>query len=87
MHCDSLLGFEIAIEPALHVAQTGDTAIGATAARETVRLVRETDHLRLHAQLLQRDEDLLALLDGAAEVVLAVDDEGRRCGVTDIADG
>jgi tRNA pseudouridine-54 N-methylase len=42
-----------------------------------VVLVRKTDEAYFFAQLLERDVQLLGLLDGAAEVVLCVDDQER----------
>jgi hypothetical protein len=47
-------------------------------ARHVVVLAREEDNLARHAEVLQRAEPLLPLLDGDAKVVVLVQDQRRR---------
>ena len=58
--------------------------IGSPNARETMRFFGEAHELRLYTCAFERHEGLLTLLDGAAMVVLVVDDECRRLGVAQI---
>src|SRR5947209_6594742 len=53
-------------------------------ARELVRLPLEADELRLAPQILQRGEELLALADRTAQVLIAVQDQEWRANVLDI---
>src|SRR5262245_57767111 len=68
---------EVLSEPVQDEPEALQAVAGLARARELVVLVREADEEHVLAELLERDEELLGLLDGAAEVVLGVDDEER----------
>src|SRR5439155_8267661 len=75
---------QVPLEPADDPAQALQAVEGLAAARELVALVREADELHLAAQVFQRREELLALLDRATQVALRVDDEERRGDLGDV---
>ena len=61
-----------------------NAAVSSPNARETMRLFREAHEFRFHASTFERHKGLLALFNGTAMVMLVVDDERRRLGVTQI---
>src|SRR5664280_3874824 len=73
--------FEVPVEPLDHDLEPLHTVHGAAGPRELVRLGRKTDHLDRAPQQAQRDEQVLALLDGTAQVLLRVQDEEGRVDV------
>src|SRR5688572_31062030 len=74
------------VEPVNDAAAVVDPVARLAASREVVVVVLVADEDRLFAEHLQRDEELLGLLDGAAEVALGVKDEQRRPQVLDIGE-
>src|SRR4051794_29251588 len=64
-------------EPADRAAQEVFGVGGRAAAQEEVRAAGIADEFGLDAGIEQGDEELLALADRAAVVLLAVDDQGR----------
>src|SRR5688572_32991059 len=74
------------VEPVNDAAAVIDPVARLASAREVVVVVLIADEDGLLAEHLQRDEELLGLLDGAAEVALGVKDEQRRRHVLDIGE-
>ena len=64
--------------------EPGNASVGATTPREAVGFFGEAHHFAVYSKLFEGDEGLFPLFDGAAEVVFAVDDQGRGFGVADI---
>ena len=76
--------FQILIHPPEDMIEPRNAPIGATNARESMRLFGEAHELRLHASAFKRHEGLLALLNRTAMVMLVVDDERGRLGFAQI---
>src|SRR5687767_15387194 len=74
------------VEPVNDAAAVIDPVARLAAACEVVVVVLVADEDGLLAEHLQRDEELLGLLDGAAEVALGVKDEQRRLHVLDVGE-
>src|SRR5581483_8679992 len=77
---------EILSEPAGDLVQTLNAATRLSAAGEAMALLGEAHKTRGDAAIAQSDEDLLALFHGAAMILLAVDDQGRRHHVFQVRD-
>lgn len=65
------------------MVEPGYAAVGPAAMGETMGFLRKAHHLGLHAQPLQRREQLFSLLDWTTHVVLAVYHQGRSPSVAD----
>src|SRR2546426_642442 len=68
----------VRVEPVGDPAAVLDTMFRFASTSEVVVVFREAHEDRLLAQDLERDEELLGLLDRAAEIALRVEDEERR---------
>src|SRR5215813_325532 len=77
---------EAAGEPVEDDAEALEPMAWLARARQLVVLVGEAHEHRLFTLLLEGDEQLLALLDGTAEIVLGVDDEERRVDVLGVGE-
>src|SRR3954447_18371533 len=71
---------EVAAEPADCAGQEVLGVGGRAATQEEVRAAGIADELGLDAGVEEGDEELLALADRAAVILLAVDDQGRGGG-------
>src|SRR5947207_2134534 len=76
----------VRVEPVGDPARVLDTVLGFSAAREVVVVLGETDEDGFFAEHLQRGEELLRLLDRAAQIALRVEDEERRLHVGHIGE-
>src|SRR5437867_11625273 len=74
----------VRVEPVGDPARVLDAMLRLAAARAVVVVLRKRHKNSFLAEHLQRGEQLLGLLDGAAEVSLRVEDEERRLHVRDI---
>src|SRR5690606_26820746 len=85
--CSTRVPLGVGFEPTEDRLQAHDTPVRTAGARQLVALAREAQQLHLGvAEPLDGREELLGLLDGAAPVLLAVDEEQRGldlCGVPD----
>ena len=72
---------QVPVEPVDLPVDALDEVLRLAGAREVVVLAREEHDLARHAEVLQRAEPLLALLDRHAEVVVGVQDQRRRLDV------
>src|SRR5207302_203979 len=75
------LGLQVLREPVEDEAEAVAAMAGLAGAAHLVVLVGEAHEQHLAPQLLQHDEQLLRLLDRAAQVVLGVEDEERCADV------
>src|SRR5215468_4681122 len=69
---------QIAPEPLEDVPKALEPVARLARARHLVVLAREADEADRAAELLERDEELLALFDRAAQILLGVNDQQRR---------
>src|SRR5262249_31687529 len=69
---------EIAPEPLEDVPKALEPVARLARARHLVVLAREADEADLAAELLERDEELLAVFDRAAQILLGANDQQRR---------
>ncbi len=76
--------FQILIHPPQNMIQPRNAPIGSPDAREPMRFFGEAHEFRLHASAFERHEGLLTLLNGAAMVMLVVDNECGRLGFAQI---
>src|ERR671934_1152960 len=76
----------VRVEPIGDAARVLDAVLRLSAARQVVVVLREADEDCFLAEHLERGEELLGLLDRAAEVALGVKDQERRLHVRDIGE-
>src|SRR5436305_5437240 len=76
-----LVAVEVALEPVELPVEALDQVLRLARAREVVVLAREDDEFGRDAEVLERAEPLLALLQGHAVVVVRVQYEDRRLDV------
>ena len=74
------------VEPGDHVMQARQSPARRSGAGEIVILVRNAHHRDIALEHLEEHVHLLRLLDRAAQVLLVVNDQQRRCHGIDIAD-
>src|SRR5436309_13125759 len=77
----------MSVEPLEDVAESLEAVARLAGAGHLVVLSREAHEADLAPELLQRDEQLLGMLDGAAQIVLGVDDQQRRHDVLGVREG
>src|SRR6266550_2617657 len=77
-------GSGVGIEPVGDASGVIDPVLRLAPAGQIVRVVLVADEDRLLAEDLERDEELLGLLDRAAEVLLRMEDEQGRRDVLDV---
>src|SRR2546423_9441881 len=82
-----LVAVEVAVEPVELPVEAFYQVLGLAGAREVVVLAREDDDLGRHADVLERAEPLLALLQRHAVVVVRVKYECRRLDVSRVLQG
>src|SRR5687767_9033699 len=73
-------------EPLPQAAKTVHQQPRLAGPRQLVRRARVADELDRHVALLQREEPLLCLAHGRAEVLLGLHDQRRRVDAVDEAD-
>src|SRR5436190_20431790 len=76
--CDAASALQMAVEPVEDDLEPLHAVCGRPGAGQLVALGREPNHLDVVLAQPERDEQVFALLDRAAEVVLGVDDQERR---------
>src|SRR2546425_12363725 len=74
-------------KPFEDVAEPLETVARLAGARHLVVLAGEAHEAHFAPELLQRDEELLGLLDGAAQVVLGVEDPERGHDILGVREG
>src|SRR2546423_3616715 len=82
-----LVAVEVAVEPVELPVEAFYQVLRLAGAREVVVLAREDDELGRHAEVLERAEPLLALLQRHAVVVVRVKYECRRLDVSRVLQG
>src|SRR4029077_17911365 len=74
----------VRVEPVGETARVLHAMLRLSASRQIVGVLREAYEDRFFAEHLERGEELLCLLDRAAQIALGVEDEERRLDVCDI---
>src|SRR5438874_13319525 len=74
----------VRVEPVGDAPRVFDAVLGFPATREVVVVLGEPDKEGFLAEHLERREELVGLLDRAAQIALRVEDEERRLHVGDI---
>src|SRR5215472_14602993 len=72
---------QVFLEPTQYQPQTLQAELGMTASREAVALTFKAHELYFASEVLQSGEELLSLLDIAAQVLFAVEYQQRRMDV------